>query len=51
VALVDALAARVEPADEAMVMERLDHAPRLVEGGEDNLKITAAPTSTTPCPA
>jgi 2-C-methyl-D-erythritol 4-phosphate cytidylyltransferase len=39
-ALADALAANVEPTDEAMAMERLGHAPRLVEGSEDNLKIT-----------
>ena len=39
-ALADALAAGMDPTDEAMAMERLGHAPRLVEGSEDNVKIT-----------
>ncbi len=39
-ALADALATGIDPTDEAMAMERLGHAPRLVEGSEDNIKIT-----------
>lgn len=39
-ALEQALGEGVDPTDEAMAMERLGHTPRLVEGSEDNLKIT-----------
>lgn len=39
-ALADAIAAGVTVTDEAMAMERAGYAPRLVEGAEDNIKVT-----------
>lgn len=39
-ALESARDAGVAPTDEAMAMERLGHRPLLVEGSEDNLKVT-----------
>ncbi|WP_440941130.1 2-C-methyl-D-erythritol 4-phosphate cytidylyltransferase [Immundisolibacter sp.] len=39
-ALTDALAAGVEPTDEAQAMERAGYRPRLVRGRRDNLKLT-----------
>jgi 4-diphosphocytidyl-2-methyl-D-erithritol synthase len=39
-ALQDARGAGVEVTDEAMAMERLGQRPLLVEGAEDNFKIT-----------
>ena len=39
-ALAAALAAGVAITDEAMAMERAGHAPLLVEGAEDNIKVT-----------
>lgn len=39
-ALADATAAGVAITDEAMAMERAGHAPLLVEGSEDNIKVT-----------
>jgi len=39
-ALADAAAAGVTVTDEAMAMERLGHRPLLVEGSEDNFKVT-----------
>lgn len=41
-ALADALAAGVAVTDEAMAMERAGFAPLLVEGAEDNIKVTTA---------
>jgi len=39
-ALTEALAAGIAITDEAMAMERAGHAPLLVEGSEDNIKVT-----------
>lgn len=39
-ALLDALAAGVEPTDEAQAMERTGYQPRLVPGRRDNIKLT-----------
>jgi 2-C-methyl-D-erythritol 4-phosphate cytidylyltransferase len=41
-ALADALAAGIAVTDEAMAMERAGFAPLLVEGAEDNIKVTTA---------
>ena len=41
-ALENARAAGILVTDEAMAMERLGARPRLVEGREDNLKVTTA---------
>ncbi|NKJ20616.1 2-C-methyl-D-erythritol 4-phosphate cytidylyltransferase [Dyella sp. SG609] len=42
VALRAAAAGGFKPSDEAMAMERAGHAPLLVEGAEDNIKVTTA---------
>jgi len=41
-ALRAAAAGGFKPSDEAMAMERAGHAPLLVEGAEDNIKVTTA---------
>jgi len=41
-ALRAAAASGLKPSDEAMAMERAGHAPLLVEGAEDNIKVTTA---------
>ena len=41
-ALADAQAHGVQPTDEAMAMERVGHRPLLVEGREDNIKVTTS---------
>lgn len=41
-ALRAAAAGGLKPSDEAMAMERAGHAPLLVEGAEDNIKVTTA---------
>jgi 2-C-methyl-D-erythritol 4-phosphate cytidylyltransferase len=42
-ALESAKAAGIVPTDEAMAMERTGHRPLLVEGADDNIKVTTAP--------
>ena len=42
-ALESAKAAGIVPTDEAMAMERIGNRPLLVEGADDNIKVTTTP--------